>query len=58
MNKNLEIIDAVIVNLNRLTVTGIHNMGLVLDSVNALGALRDSLKAEQEEKPDVQDTTE
>ena len=49
--KKLQLIDAVITNLDRLTVQGVNNMGLIIDSINALGALRNEL--EKEDKPDV-----
>lgn len=50
MPTELQIIDAVITNLDRLTVRGVSNMSLVIDSINALGALREKLEKAEEEK--------
>ena len=50
--EQLNLIDTVITNLDRLTVRGVSNMGLVIDSINALGRLRELL-AKGEVKPDV-----
>lgn len=49
MNKNLQLIDAIITNLDRLTLRGVQNMGLVIDSINMLGVLKDALAAKSEE---------
>ena len=49
MNKNLQLIDAIITNLDRLTLMGVQNMGLVIDSINMLGVLKDALAAKSEE---------
>ena len=46
MNENLRLIDTVVTILDRLTVQGIHNMGLVIDCINTLGVLRDCLGKE------------
>ena len=56
MNDNLRLIDTIIANLDRLTVQGVRNMGLIIDSINALGALRDSLT--REDKQDVRTDSE
>lgn len=50
--EQLNLIDTVITNLDRLTVRGVSNMGLVIDSINALGRLRELL-VKGEVKPDV-----
>lgn len=46
MSEAIKLIDTVITNLDRLTVRGVNNMGLIIDSINALGALRDDLTKE------------
>jgi len=52
--KAFSIIDTVIVNLDRLTVRGITNLGLVIESINALGALKELVQqAEKEARQDV-----
>ena len=55
---NIQIIDAVLANLNCLNIQGLQNMAILIDATKALGAVRDRLKAEQkEEKSDVQADT-
>lgn len=56
MPESIKIIDTVITNLDRLTIRGVNNMGLVIDSINALGALREMLQ--KEAKQDVPADTE
>ena len=52
MKDPVSIIDAIITNLDRLTVQGVRNMSFIIDSINALGELRDALT--REGKSDVQ----
>lgn len=51
MPEHIRIIDAVVTNLDRLSVQGVRNMALIIDSLNALNALREALS--KEEKPNV-----
>lgn len=57
MKDNLHIVDYVITNLDRLTLRGVGNMGIVIDCINALGELKKRL-AEPEVKQDVPTDTE
>lgn len=43
-----ELIDHVIVNLNNVTVSGMENMGKILDSCQALVALKQLIAKEEE----------
>ena len=43
MNK-YELINSIIVDLNNLTVQGVENMTLIIDSIQRLSGLKDGLK--------------
>lgn len=43
-----ELIDSIVVALNNLTVQGVANMRIVMESIQKLAGLRDGLKAEEE----------
>lgn len=43
MNK-YELIDSIITSLNDLTVKGVHNMNIVVDSIAKLAGLSDGMK--------------
>ena len=47
MSEEIKIIDTVITNLDNLSVRGINNMGLIINSINALGVLREKLQKEE-----------
>lgn len=51
MPESIKIIDTVITNLDSLSVRGINNMGLIINSINALGALREMLQKEDKDVP-------
>ena len=43
-----ELISTMIVALNALTVSGVHNMQIVIETINKLGALQKGLREEHE----------
>lgn len=45
-----ELIDSIILDLNRLEVKGVSNMGIVISSIEKLGSLKRGLEAEKEER--------
>lgn len=50
MNKYTELIDSIIVNLNKLEVKGVANMAIVIETIQKLSALKDGLSKEKEKK--------
>lgn len=44
------LINSIIVDLNRLTVSGVDNMTIVLDSVHKLSALKEGLQREDKDR--------
>lgn len=47
---SVEMIDSIIMDLNRLEVKGVTNMGIVITSVQKLGSLKRGLELEKEER--------
>ena len=61
MPDNIRVINAIITNLDQLTVQGAHNMKIVLESIQMLVLLKRNLtepEKKEGEQPDVQDQTE
>ena len=50
MYTNTELIDSIILDLNRLEVKGVANMGIVISSIEKLGSLKRGLIADKEER--------
>ena len=50
MYTDTELIDSIILELNKLEVKGVANMGIVISSIEKLGALRRGIEAEKERK--------
>ena len=47
MYDRYQLIDSMIVDLNRLEVKGVENMQIVLNTIGKLAALKDGLKEEE-----------
>ena len=47
---NCGLIENVVVSLNKLTVTGVSNMVIVIDAIQKLNSLKQALEREEKEK--------
>lgn len=50
MYTSTELIDSIILELNKLEVKGVANMAIVIDAIQKLDALKNGLSKEKEEK--------
>ena len=50
MYTSTELIDSIILELNKLEVKGVANMAIVIDAIQKLSALKNGLSKEKEEK--------
>lgn len=50
MYTDTELIDSIVLELNQLEVKGVHNMNIVISSIQKLAALKRGLEAEKEER--------
>lgn len=50
MYTDIELIDSIILHLNRLEVKGVANMNIVITSIQKLDALKKGIEAEKEER--------
>ena len=53
----IKLVDSIIIELDRITVTGTGNMAIVLNSIQKLAALKNTLQQQAEEQ-DVHDKAE
>lgn len=49
---NCGLIENVVINLNKLTVTGVSNMVIVIDAIQKLNSLKQALENEEKAKND------
>lgn len=50
MYTDIEMIDSIILDLNKLEVKGVANMSIVISSIQKLASLKRGLEAEKEER--------
>lgn len=50
-----DLIDSMIVGLNCVNVSGVENMKIIIETIQKLGALKEGLKKEEEQRADNHD---